>query len=370
MATEPQSPTGIVELAYVETRTGTTVRSATGIRAAQVASVCATARPTKHFSGVCLYPDGTSPRVYVFGYRRSSTSIKGLYLAAWVRAAAQGDGLVLDLTLRDTAGHSVASSSALIPAAFKSTVTHLTTAASAVVEDWFGSLGDGYLDLDAVAAVLTDPDWSIELSVTGTTGGHILVDLFEGWEVPRGLVDDGDALGSFAGTEMPGRPITSGPTTGAGDDGLERIAATIDGAVASNRTFLCLVWARDTAKAPSTSSGSYAALTGLDEGGGVPIALIVRTRPVYTASSSTGETAHVRVHYQVSGGGTGSVRVTINGTAFDLTSLTSASWAWSPWLPVTLPTDQTDHLITITIKAKTTAGTLYLAAVHGDENVS
>lgn len=373
MSTEPQSPFGPGALAYDEARVGRTVRSATAMRAAASASINASSRPAKRAQIHSAYPDGTSARTYVVSYSRTTTAIKFLRVAASIRTATFGDTLTIDLTIRDGAGHSVASSSALIPNPYKATTIFLDASAGSATWD-ARTIGDAYLDLDALAATLTDADWSLEFAIAAPHGTHSLVDLIEVYEVPRMVVDSADAAGSLALPFLPGNTISAGAVSSTGDDGVARLEATAQAARTSQRTYWQECFGPDdtTATIPQTTSGSYAALTGAEESAGVPIDYVVRVRPVTSTGAAAGETARVRFRYLVSGGGTASLRVTTGstGSPYDLTGLTSATWAWSPWLAIALPTDASGHVATVTLKGKTTAGTVYVSSIVVEENVT
>jgi hypothetical protein len=100
----------------------------------------------------------------------------------------------------------------------------------------------------------------------------------------------------------------------------------------------------------------------------------VRPRVVYVPSSSTGEPHRVRYLYQVTGGGTATIRCTATSIgagsviSVDATGLTSAAFAWSAWSTLTIPTNGTDGIVAVTFTGKTTAGTLYLASIQLEEN--
>ena len=369
MSTEPQSPFGPGALAYDEARVGRTVRSATLMRAAASASINASARPGKRAQVHSAYPNGTSARTYAVSYTRTTDAVKALYVGASIRSATFGDTLTIDLTIRDAAGHSVASSSALIPNPFKGTVIFLDSSAGSATYD-ARTIGVGYLDIDALAATLTDPDWSLEFAVAAPNGHDSLVDLIEVYEVPRRMVDSADAAGSLALPFLPGNPLASGDATGSLDDGVTRLEATAQAARTSQRTYWQECFGPDdtTATLPLTTSGTYAALTNHEQSAGVPIEIALRVRKVTGATG--GETARVRVRYLVTSGGTAYVRATTGIGTSDSAGLTSATWAWSDWWTIFLKTSAAGQVDSITLKAKTSAGTLYLSSVIVDENVT
>ena len=370
MSTEPQSPFGAPLLSYVETQTGRTVRAQTAIRAAQSASLNASARPGKRCQIHSAYPNGITARKYCGAYTRTTNATKFLYVAAHYRASTAADSIKVDLTIRDAAGNSVTSSSALIPYFLKGTTVSLQGTTGSIVTD-ARELGSGYLDLDALAVTLVDPDWSLEFAVAAPGVTDSLVDLIELWEVPRQVVDQSDAAGVLVGPLMPGNPITSGPASGATADGWARIEATLQGAVKSQRTYAQECFGPDdvtAAQLPQTTSASYVSLTHLEESAGVPISYVLRIRPV--VGGTGGEIARARFRYIAAGGATGSIEVTTGIATYSLTGLSSTSWTWSPWLSVLLKTDNAGHIETVSFKAKRSgAGVLYVSSWVLDENV-
>jgi hypothetical protein len=365
MSTEPQSPFPPLGATYAETQTGRTVRAPTLVRLAQMANVLASARPAKRAQITSAYPDGSTPRTYCVSYTRTSDAIGYLYLAAHQRFGVATDVLTINLTIRDGAGHSVLSSADTIPVGFRSTTPHNVAAFD------ISTLATGFLDLDALAVTLTDPDWSLEFAIALSHGSGSLVDLIEVWEMPRSIVDDADTYGLLTAAVMPGRPITSGPITSPSNDGIARLRQTLAGARLTQRTYAQECFGPDDTTAalvPRTASSSYAALVGLDEGGGTPISYELRVRKITGAAG--GELARARFRYKVTGGGMGSLRVTTALGTHDLTGLTSATWAWSDWLAVSLKINGTGQIDTITLKGKTTAGTVYVSSIVLEENVT
>lgn len=375
---EPQSPFPTLPVIYDEVATAQTVRAATLTRMAQACDVLASGRPARRghiVSAYPTYPNGTSTRTYVLSYKRTSDAIGYLYLAAHSRLGYRGDQLTIDLTIRDAGGHSVASSSVLIPVGFK-VGTIYTVPASVAGTDGAGlatlayvaTIADGYLDLGALAATLTDPDWSLEFAVAAPSGTGSLVDLIECWEMPRGIVDNADTYGSLVGALMPGRPLTSGDIT---EDGIARLRQTLTGARLAQRTYSQECFGPDDVTAalvPRTTSLSYAALSELDDGAGAATAYTFRVRTI--TGDSGGEVARARFRYLVSGGGTANLKVTTGIASYATGSLTSATWAWSPWLAVRLKANATGHLESVHFEGKTTAGTLYVSGWILEENVS
>ena len=365
MSTEPQSPLGIPSLAYVEAQTGRTVRSSTAARIAQAGSLNTSGRPARRAQIHSAYPNGATPRTYVVSYTRTTNATRYLYVAAHARAVYFDETLTIYLTIKDAAGHGVASSSALIPAFLKGTAWRMLDLAFDIHE-----IGSGYLDINALAATLTDADWSLEFAVASPSGTHLLCDLIEVWEVPRARVDTDDAAGALVGPLMPGNAITSGATSGASGDGWVRLEATLAGARTSQRTYAQECFGPDdiTATLPLTVSALYVALTNLEESALVPVGYTFRVRTV--TGSAGGEVARARFRYIVVGGGNANIKVTSTIAGYATGTLASATWAWSPWLAVMLKASATGHIETVTLTAKVTVGALYVSGWILEENVS
>lgn len=372
MSTEPQSPFPTLAVSYSEVQTSQTVRAATLARMAQACDVLASGRPARRAHVSDAYPNTTTARTYVVSYTRTSNAIGYLYLAARIRYGYRGDQLTIDLTVKDAAGNSVASSSTAIPAGFK--VGNVWTApptwngATGAVLEYASTIAEGYLDLDALAGTLSDPSWSLEFAVAAPTGTTSTIDLIEVFEMPRAIVDSADTYGMLSGAVMPGRPLVAGDVT---EDGIARLRQTLTGARLAQRTYVQECFGPDDTTAtlvPRTTSATYAALSELDEGGGVAVSWVFRVRTV--AGASGGEVARARFRYLVSGGGTAYVRTTTGISTYDTTGLTSATWAWSDWVAVSLKANATGHLETVSFKGKTSAGTLYVSGWILEENVS
>jgi len=355
-------------LFYGEAQTGKTVRGGHTITRAASANVIALGRPAKRIGPV--QAQKTDGSTYTVGYVRSHTSIKQLWLAWYFHADGTNTpaSISMSLTITDAAGHTVGPSSALIPVGFKGTSTDAIRATYLYQSDIFLGAA-GYLDLDALAATLTDTSWSLEFTYSASTV-YVPLDRVIGWECPRSQVDDADDYGVLTGPVNPGNPILAGSTT---TSGYERLAKTVEGAVLCNRDLLCVSWERQVGYVPSTASAALAAMALMTEGGGVPYSWRVRPRVVYVPSSSTGEPHRVRYLYQVTGGGSGTIRCTATSvgagsvTTADAALLTSATWAWSAWVSTTIPTDGTDRIVSLTFTGKTTAGTLSVAAIEVEE---
>lgn len=351
-------------LFYVEGITGATVRGGHTITRAAAANLVALGRPSRRVGPT---PGAAGNATYHVGYVRSHTSIKQLWLAWWYwpdpDPFATLHTLSITTTVRDELGNTVTSASADIPLGFNGS----STPADRVYLVDTPSLGAmGYVDLDALAATLTGSSWTFQFDWT-RTGGDPTLSHIEGWECPRSRVDSSEEFGILTGPENPGNPIVAGSTT---TFGYERMAKTIEGGILANRTLLSAAWRTDTSIAPVTSSATFTAFTRMLEGGTTPWSWRVRPRVVYNPNSATGEPHKFRVLYQVSGGGTASIRVSTgsSGSPYSLTSLTSSTWAWSDWKPLSIPTNGTDRIATLTFEGKTTAGNFYVASIEVEED--
>jgi hypothetical protein len=345
-------------LAYAETRVGLTVRGGHTMTRAQAANVIALARPAHRVGPI--YSSTTTAYVYAASYVRSHSSIRYLWLAWYYHPGTSGINGGVTLTIRDAAGNSVASSSTKIPRGFKGESPYNIRAS--FYDSNIATGGSGYLDLDALAATLTDPSWTFEFAAQ--TGGF---ETIEGWECPRSQVDDSETYGVLTGPENPGNSILS--------SSYERLAKTVEGAITCNRTLFSLSWPEDTASlSPSTTSATLTAFALLTEGGGVPVPFHVRPRVVYAPNSATGEPHRVRVLYRVTGGGTGTVEAKStsvgagSANTATLNTLTSATWAWSAWQTLQVATNGTDRIAHLTFRGKVTAGALYIASIVVEEN--
>lgn len=362
MSTEALIPDPAL-LSYALTRTGATVRGAHAINAATSANVCALGRPAKI---AVVQGLGGSNTVHV-GYVRSHASIKVLAVAWYYYPdpdvfSTTNRTIDVKMTLSDAAANTITSPSTRIPRGLDGTaITAMHGYVSLGDESFLGAIG--YFDLDDVATVLTDTSWDLKFEWT-RSGGDVSLMRVELWECPRSAVNDADVHGALTGPLNPGNPILAGTVS---TRGYERIARTIEGAVACNRALLNATWPADTtAGIPRTGSATFTAFTGMLEGGTTPWPWRIRPWVVYDPNSASGEEARVRYFYQVTGGGTAAVRINTGATAspFDTTGLTSATWAWSVWKTVRLPTNGTGRIATVTFEGKTTAGTLYVAGIQ------
>lgn len=289
--------------------------------------------PPRRFAVHDISDTGTYP----LGYTRSP-SAKYLRVVVAMGGIATGwtaVSVVLALTIRDAAGHSV-SAAPKIPAAFLGSTTHLPGALVGASRFDSETLVSGYFDLDDLAATLTDPAWSFEWAVT-LTGSGALVNRIEGWEVARGVVDEAATAGGVSlGDFQPDQPISDGPLT---DPAARwgRIVQTTAQARTMGRTYVSLAWRESTAPSdtPSVSSTSDGPFTLFDMGGSrLPIRVHGRQ---LAAAGATGEAVRWRIRYRFTGGaGTETAQVILRGGAtgspwvFSSIAYTT-SWTWSAW---------------------------------------
>lgn len=376
MSSEQQLPS-FPELRYLEVQTSRTVRGGTLQKMAACASQLATERPAKFIQAHDL-EHGTTHRV---AFTRTSEDINTLYLAWFYRASIRGtavETLAVALAISDSSGHAVGPSDARIPYAFQGHASLAPAVAALGTPAGSTMGGEGWLDLDALSGILTDPDWSFAFTVT-RVGATAYVDRIEGFEVPRGTVragaaPDDDIAGALTGPYNAGNPIMAGSVA---DLGLLRLEATLQAAVARCTQYLSLAWPCDlAAPIPQTTSGTFAAFVNFKETGTTnPVSLAVRVLPKYVAAppgTAAGERGRFRVLFYVTGGGTAQVRLETGATAspYDTGSLTGASWQWSPWIDCELPTDATGQLAHLTFRGLTSAGTLYLAGAVVEERAA
>jgi len=354
-------------LYYAEGITGATVRGGHTITRATAANIVALGRPARRIGPTQSLGASAS---YHAGYVRSHTAIKQIALAWYYwpdpDPFATLPTISVTTTIRDDVGNTITSASSIVPEGLDGTAL---TADRVVIYDRPVLGAIGYIDLDAAAAVLTGSSWAFQFDWS-RSGGNVSLAHIEGAECPRSQVDDADDYGALTGPVNPGNPVLAGSTT---TTGYERIAQTVAGAILAGRTLLSVAWPTDAAIAPGLVSATFVPFTRMLEGGTTPWSWRVRPRVVYAPSSATGEPHRVRYLYQVSGGGSGTIRCTATSvgagsvTTADAALLTSATWAWSTWVSTTIPTDGTDRIVALTFTGKTTAGTLSVAAIEVEE---
>lgn len=358
-------------LAYRSCQISRTVRGPHMMAIAEAANVCALGRPSRGFN---LYGVGYGGAgVFVASYRRTHAAINQAVIEWTVRllpastapVTATTETVSLTLVIRDALGNVV--NDTRIPTMFNGTARTFTIDPTSPAGDPVLG-GIGYLDLDAIATTLTDPSWSFEFTEFRSAGSTLVIDRIWMRELARTIVDTSDTYGVDVADFQPGQPSGAGSTT---TTGTLRLARTIDGAIASTDDVLVLGWEDVTSAAdtPSTTSAAFAALTLLEETAGVPMRFRVPIRPMYVEAppgDATGETGRFRVRYLVTGGGTATVRLNTGstGSPYATAGLASAVFAWSPWIDCRFPTNATGAIATLTFEAKTTAGTVYVSAIH------
>ena len=353
-------------LSYAEGYTGMTVRGSHTITRTVAANIVALGRPCRQFGG--MQPQ--TPNTFVFGYTRTHADINQLRVAWTYRSdpdpIAAASTMTVTLTVTDALGNSVAASDARVPTAFDGTAVYTAQGSLSPTGDVHLG-GMGFFDLDALATTLTNSSWSFSF-VVARSGGNATLEWIDAWECPRSVVNTADTYGTLTGPMNPGNPISAGTVA---TRGYERLAKTIEGGILANRVYLSIAWPADTgASIPSTVSATYAPFATMTEGAGVPLPWRIRPRVVYLPNSAVGEPARVRFLYYQTGGGSGSIRTSTGSSSspFDVTGLTGASWQWSAWTNVLLPTNGTDRIVSVTFEGKTMGGVLYLAGIQLEES--
>jgi hypothetical protein len=282
-----------------------------------------------------------------------------------------GTGTVtLDLTVRDGAGHSVASSSSRIPYGFKGETHYARLSVNGPIVD-NQTVVVGYLDCDALDDDLTDPDWVFEFAL-GFAGGAELNSL-HGQELPRFLVDDGATHGGIVpGSFQHDVPIDDDATTG-----LVRLVSTLASARLVERTYVSLAWRQQVVTAtetPNVSATSYAPFAAL-AADAAPQTWQLTARQIATGSTA-GEAIRLRFLYRFSAGAgtkTGTVRLAGNATGSPWTSGALAyttSWTWSPWITAAIRTSPATDTLSLTGKVSASGPSLWLASLHVREHVT
>lgn len=312
--------------------------------------------------------------VYTAGYTRSpsarylrvAASIAGT--SSWTLASVE-----LTLTVRDAAGHSV-SGGPNIPEPFNG-FAHLPGPLVGASRFDAEQVVTGYLDLDALAAVLTDPAWSFEWTVT-LTGSGAAVGRIEAWEVPRGVVDETATAGGVGlGDFQPEQPISDGPATDPAGRWARIVQATAQ-ARTMGRTYVSLSWRESTAPSdtPSITSTSDAPITLLDRGGSrLPIRVHARQ---LAAAGAAGEVVRWRVRYRFTGGaGTETAQVGMRSGAtgspwFTPSLAYTASWTWSDWVVSAVSTAATVDDFEPSGKVSASGPSCFICALEVEEHVT
>lgn len=356
-------------LSYRSSQIGRTVRGLDLYGAAMLANITALARPW-HMWTVYFAGDGD----WCASYTRTHSSITQLAVTAYVRralpdgvTASVGDDLAIDLEITDAAGTVVPSSDARIPLGFQGVAVDIDNGYGGSPAESF-VFASGVIDVEDLSTTLTDPTWSLRFAVSRVAGTVWIFDRIEITELGRTLIDTNETYGVDPADFQPGQPQIAGSVS---DNGALRLAQTIEGGIATQPDVLRLTWVDFTGAAiPQTASGSYAAMTNLEQSSTVPMRFRVPIRPVYSALASGGTTygegGRWRIRYYVAGGGTADVQLITGatGSPYAITGLTGAAWAWSAWQTCALPTSATDAIATLSIKGRTSAGALYVSAIH------
>lgn len=267
-----------------------------------------------------------------------------------------GDAATIDLSVRDTAGAAVTSSSTAIPYGLKADVGHRP----ASVGLYWTVSGAGeltwWLDVDQLVTAGLDAALLWRITVVLTCGASVAVELVHLEEAPRMLVDTAEAWGQIPTDYQPRGIIQSGPS------GLQRIGTTARVArVEGIRTYHALAVPES---APWTiTSTSMAAWPGDTESAGVARKWVTRARKI------RGTVSECRARYVIryrNAGMAGADKATVRlytGAAtasydLDLTDL-SGSWVTSSPKTVYLPVSGDT---TLCWEGKVTAGSCEIVA--------
>lgn len=207
-----------------------------------------------------------------------------------------------------------------------------------------------------------------ELTITAVDGGAGTsqgVEHVSAVEIFRDMLDSGASPSTEPGINqifpVAGNDIYAGTASTAADigGGTERVIGQLQSVKADVQNFvLNIAFAEDTTNALSTTSGTFAAFTGLTSA-----RFYCLPRRWYT--TATALTVNVRLRY-LSAGGDMTVRLIttpVGGspTNNDITCTTSGTWATATGT-ATIDTSGTDGVAYIEIQAKVAAGTGYLGA--------
>jgi len=270
------------------------------------------------------------------------------------------DGCTFDLAITDGT-KTIPSSDARIPAGLKADITYVPNDetgprfGTASYQSWA-------LDLAALTtgspALSTSAPW--RFTVTLASDATAVCESFQAEEVSRFAVDTADAFGQLPGDYLPRGMIVDG------SHGLGRMMTTLRPAMYSGiRTYHLRAMAES---APlTTTSTTWAALSGDTEGGSTPIKWRVYGRQMRAAATNGAKIAW-QVRYKIVGASwpqKAQIRLSTGGGSspyvIDLTNI-SGSWADSPLGDGFLATNLTDGVDTIYFEARTDAGTLSISA--------
>lgn len=208
------------------------------------------------------------------------------------------------------------------------------------------------ISLATLRAVLSaSTRWRISLSAT-IASSHYL-ESFTIEEISRLAVDTADTFGQLPQNYLPRGVVVDGAS------GLQRIGATLEAAFdLSRRTYHASSIAEATPW--TTTSTSYAVLTGDAEPGGAAIQYVTRGRRMRVATDAR---VRFRVRYKTTAGQTASIRLHTGAGTYTLAlGDTSGAWADSDVATAYLKTSGVGYLDAITWDAKCTGGTLSVSA--------
>lgn len=309
---------------------------------------------------------------YSFSYVRNPGA-RYLKVEFRVNAAASYGGVYVqcDLTVRDAAGHSVASSDDRIPYGFKNENSHAPYRVLDGPLIGGQTIVTGVLDCDALDDTLTDASWSFEFAFTFAGGAE--VNSLQGAEIPRFVIDDSVAHGGV----IPGNFQRDAPLDDDATERLGRVLKTLESARAVERTYVSLAWRQQvvvTTETPNVSATSYTEFTALNADS-APQTWRPSPRQVY-AGATAGEAIRFRVLYRFSGGAgteTGGVQLTGNATGSPWVSSSLAyttSWTWSPWITAAIRTSPLSDTLVLKGKVSASGPLLWIASIHVLEAVT
>jgi hypothetical protein len=310
--------------------------------------------------------------VYSLSYVRNPGARFVAIVARVLPASAPINATVtLDLTVRDAAGNSVASSDDRIPRRWKGETIYCPYAAPGTALSEYSEQVVGYVDCDELATDLSDPSWSFDVTLSVTGGAQL--DGMWLTEMPRFLIDDSVSHGGIVpGSFQRDATIHDGST-----DGLDRLLATLASGRTQQRSYLALAWRQSvvSAETPSLTSATDAPFALLDAGAGVRASFAVYPRSI-AAVSTAGELAKVRYLYRFSGGaGTETAKIRLRGSATGSPWLTgdlayTTSWTWSPWIDCAVRTSPLSDALSLSGNVSASGPTLWLAGAHVREAVT
>lgn len=367
MTTVPHSPEALTTLVERVPRINNPVVGAHHIELATVANHGLLDNPAGRFGLGLIDTSGT----YSFSYVRNPGA---RFLRLEVRINPQVPGssgtVQIDLTIRDAAGHSIASSSSHVPRGFKAEVLPAPWSLRDLpLYDQLAMVG--VLDCDELDGTLTDPSWVFEFSITFAGGAQ--VNTLQCWEAPRFVVNDAvDHGGVLPGAFQHDQPITDSDVIG-----LERLLETLVSARQSERTYVSLAWRQQvvvTTETPNVTATSYTRFAAL-AADAAPQTWRPSPRQVY-AGATAGEVIRFRVLYRFSGGAgteTGGVQLTGNATGSPWVSSSLAyttSWTWSDWITAAIRTSPLSDTLSLKGKVSASGPLLWIASIHVLEAVT